>query len=106
MDTGRSQSFGSLIGGEWRRSADTFADIKPSDTREIAGYFSTGTAGDIGCAVAAARQGFPAWAGSTSQQRAEMLDAAANEILTRREELGRLLAREFYTRTRTAYVAH
>src|SRR5208337_2176941 len=45
-------------------------------------------------AVAAARAAFPAWSRTTPQERHDILLRASIEILARREELGRLLARE------------
>ena len=40
------------------------------------------------------RQHFPAWSRSNPQERYEILKKASDEILARREELGRLLSRE------------
>ena len=45
-------------------------------------------------AIAAAKAAFPAWSRSGIQQRYEILKKASDEILARKEELGRLLARE------------
>jgi aldehyde dehydrogenase (NAD+) len=45
-------------------------------------------------AIAAARAAFPAWSRSTPQERHDILLRASQEILARREELGRLLSRE------------
>jgi aldehyde dehydrogenase (NAD+) len=45
-------------------------------------------------AIAAARRAAPAWARSNPQQRADALDFIGSEILARREELAKLLARE------------
>src|SRR5699024_8447934 len=45
-------------------------------------------------AIAAAKAAFPAWSRSGIQQRHDILKAASDEVLGRRVELGRLLARE------------
>ncbi len=45
-------------------------------------------------AIAAAKQAFPAWATASIQDRSNILDKAGNEILARKDELGRLLSRE------------
>ena len=45
-------------------------------------------------AIAAAKAAPPAWARSGIQQRYEILKKASDEILARKDELGRLLARE------------
>ena len=45
-------------------------------------------------AIAAAKAAFPAWSRSTPQERYDALNKISIEILARKEELGRLLARE------------
>ncbi len=45
-------------------------------------------------AIAAAKAAFPAWSRSTPQERYDILKKASDEILARKEELGRLLSRE------------
>ena len=45
-------------------------------------------------AIAAAKQAFPAWSRSVIQQRHDILKRIGDEILARKDELGRLLARE------------
>ena len=42
----------------------------------------------------AAAEALPKWSLSNPQQRADILDAVGSEILARKQELGRLLARE------------
>ena len=62
-----------------------------------------GASGDVGSrasaedtrrAIAAAKAAFPAWSRSGIQQRHDILKKASDEILARREELGKLLSRE------------
>ncbi|MGQ0699000.1 MAG: aldehyde dehydrogenase family protein [Panacagrimonas sp.] len=89
-----TETFGNLIGGEWVRSAQTLANINPSDTLDTVGHYSLATAGDVDAAVAAARAAFPAWSVMPPQQRSEILDRIGSEILARGQELGRLLSRE------------
>jgi aldehyde dehydrogenase (NAD+) len=83
-----------FIAGEWSTPADGSRNINPSDTRDIIGEYSRGAAADAKTAVAAAAQAFPAWARSTPQERADILDKIGTEILSRRSELGDLLSRE------------
>src|SRR6266480_4108392 len=45
-------------------------------------------------AIAAAKEAFPTWWIGSIQERANILDRAGNEILARKDELGRLLSRE------------
>jgi aldehyde dehydrogenase (NAD+) len=81
------------IAGEWV-DGEAIPDINPSDTNEVVGYFARATADDARAAIAAAKSAFPAWSRSGIQQRYEILKTASDEILARREEIGRLLARE------------
>lgn len=82
-----------LIDGEWRGEAFS-QNISPSDTRDIVGNYAVATENDTKDAIAAAVQAFPSWSRSSPMQRHGILSAAAVEIGARREELGRLLARE------------
>ncbi len=81
------------IDGDWV-DGEAVADINPSDTDEIVGHYARASAEDAKRAIAAAREAFPAWSRSGIQQRHDILKAAGDEILKRREELGSLLARE------------
>ncbi|HEY6452624.1 MAG TPA: aldehyde dehydrogenase family protein [Steroidobacteraceae bacterium] len=83
-----------LIAGEWQASADAMRNINPSDTHDLIGEYGRGTAGEVKSAIAAARQALPAWARSSPQQRADILDHIGAEILARRTELADLLSRE------------
>ncbi|MFY7867467.1 aldehyde dehydrogenase family protein [Roseateles sp.] len=83
-----------LINGEWLEGARVSRNVNPSDTRDLIGEFAQADAEQAREAVAAARAAFPAWSQSTPQQRFDILDAAGTEILSRRAELGDLLARE------------
>ena len=81
------------IDGDWV-DGEAIADINPSNTEEIVGHYARGSVDDAKRAIAAAREAFPAWSRSGIQQRHDILKAAGDEILRRREELGSLLARE------------
>ena len=83
-----------LIAGEWVAGAEVSRNINPSDTRDVIGEFAQADSTQVGDAIAAARAAAPEWGLSTPQQRFDVLDAAASEILARRGELGDLLARE------------
>lgn len=88
------QQFGNYIAGDFRTSADSNSNINPSDTSDIVGQYARATEQDVEDAVAAAAIAQDQWAQSTPQQRHDVLDFVGNEILARKEELGRLLARE------------
>ncbi|WP_420465463.1 aldehyde dehydrogenase family protein [Panacagrimonas sp.] len=83
-----------LIGGRWVEGSSQLDNVNPSDTREVVSRHSLADADEVREACAAARDAFSGWRRSTTQQRADILDAAAAEVLARREELGRLLASE------------
>ena len=83
-----------LIAGSWVESTDVIRNINPSNTDDVVGEYASATAEQVEQAVAAARAAFPAWSRSPIQNRADMLEKIGNEILERRDELGRLLARE------------
>jgi aldehyde dehydrogenase (NAD+) len=83
-----------LIGGEWVESSEAQDDVNPSDLKDVVGQYARADRALAERAAAAAKAAAPAWARSTPQQRFDVLDAAADEILKRRQELGELLARE------------
>jgi aldehyde dehydrogenase (NAD+) len=81
------------IAGEWV-DGDAAPNINPSNTEEVVGHYVRATAPDAEKAIAAAKAAFPAWSRSGILQRYDILKAASDEILARRQEIGRLLARE------------
>jgi len=86
--------FKNYIGGEWVAGVDQRPNINPSDTSDVIGLYAQADAAQTEAAIAAAQAAFPAWASSTPQQRFDVLDAVGNELLARRDEIGRLLSRE------------
>ncbi len=82
------------IDGEWVEGATVARNINPSNLDDVVGEYAYADRALAERAIAAARAAFPEWSHSTIQQRAEILDRVGNEILERREELGRLLSRE------------
>ena len=83
-----------LIGGEWVNTSHTIANINPSDlSDEIAVHAQAGRA-ETQQAIAAAQSAKAAWASSTPQERHDVLKITADEILSRKEEIGTLLSRE------------
>lgn len=87
-------SYDNLIAGQWRSSESVIVDVNPSDTTDVVGEFAAATAQQAEEAMAAAAEAAPGWAATTGQQRFEILDAAGDELLRRRDQLGDLLARE------------
>jgi aldehyde dehydrogenase (NAD+) len=86
--------FKNLIAGEWTSSQSVSRNINPSNTNDVVGEYAQGSVEDLNNAVAAAKAAFPAWSRTTPQERYEVLKKASDEILARKDELGRLLSRE------------
>ena len=82
------------INGEWIAGDGERANVNPSDVSDIIGHYAQGTKAQAEEAIAAAKAASGAWAQSTPQQRADILDAAGTEIIARKDEIGRMLARE------------
>jgi acyl-CoA reductase-like NAD-dependent aldehyde dehydrogenase len=82
------------IAGEWVAGNGSTPNINPSNLDDVLGEYALGDAAQVDAAVGAARAAFAAWSTSGVQMRADALDKIGTEILARREELGRLLARE------------
>ncbi|TCN32451.1 aldehyde dehydrogenase family protein [Sinorhizobium americanum] len=82
-----------LIAGEWVGS-DGVANVNPSNTNDVIGEYARATADDASAAIAAAKAAFPAWSRSGILERHAILRKTADEILARKDELGRLLSRE------------
>ncbi|MBD9492096.1 aldehyde dehydrogenase family protein, partial [Ensifer sp. ENS11] len=82
-----------LIAGEWV-GGDGVANINPSDTNDVIGEYARASAEDAKAAIAAAKAAFPAWSRFGILERHAILRKTADEILARKDELGRLLSRE------------
>lgn len=83
-----------FIGGEWVDGSGVTRNINPSNTNDLVGEYAKADKVQTEKAIAAAKAAFPAWAQSTPQVRYDALNKISLEILARKEELGRLLARE------------
>lgn len=89
-----SEIFRNFIAGEWTTAADAAPNYNPSNVDDVVGTYARGTADDVATAVAAAKAAFPAWSRSGPLARHAALRKVADEIAARKDELGRLLARE------------
>jgi len=83
-----------LIAGEWVAAANAAPDVNPSNTGDVVGEFPRGSRADADRAIAAAKDAFPAWSRSSPQERHDILKRIGDEILARKDELGRILSRE------------
>ncbi|MDX3924242.1 MAG: aldehyde dehydrogenase family protein [Shinella sp.] len=82
-----------LIAGEWVGS-DAVKNINPSNTNDVVGEYARASADDAKAAIAAAKAAFPVWSRSGILERHAILKKTADEILARKDELGKLLSRE------------
>ena len=87
-------AFQNFIGGELVSATNVSRNINPSNTNDVIGEFASGSKADADRAVAAAKAAFPAWSRTTPQERYDILKKASDEVLARKEELGRILSRE------------
>lgn len=82
-----------LIDGEWV-NGEAAPNINPSNLNDAIAEYARATKADTEAAISAAKAAFPAWSRSGLLQRHGVLRKAADEILARKDELGRLLSRE------------
>jgi acyl-CoA reductase-like NAD-dependent aldehyde dehydrogenase len=88
------QTLKHYINGRWETGVTLGVSENPSDLSDVVAEFARADAAQTEAAIRAASDARPAWADSTPQRRFEVLDAIGSELLARKEELGRLLARE------------
>jgi alpha-ketoglutaric semialdehyde dehydrogenase len=82
------------VAGEWVESAGVSHNVNPSNIQDIIGEYSKADRAQTLQAIDAAKAAFPKWSRSTPQERFDALNRISAEIITRKDELGRLLARE------------
>src|SRR5262245_14111476 len=75
------------VAGATRPGAAPIESRSPADTRVIVGRVATATETDVRDAVAAAREAFPRWSAVPWQERAAILDRAADIVREQRFEL-------------------
>jgi aldehyde dehydrogenase (NAD+) len=82
------------IGGKWCEGQGVIANHSPSDVHDLIGHYCQASAEQIADAIAAAREAQVLWTASGLEQRQQVLMAVGDELIARKEELGRLLSRE------------
>ena len=87
-------TFPNLIDGRQLDSTERTTDVNPSNLSDVVGEFARASVSEVEQAIASARTAFKKWSRMTPQERFDILDRAGTEILARKDELGRLLARE------------
>ena len=83
-----------FINGEWLEGSNVRQNINPSDITDIVGDYVQADKAQTQDAIAAAKAAQPGWAATTPQSRADALEFIGTELLARKDEIGRLLARE------------
>ncbi|PLX83358.1 MAG: aldehyde dehydrogenase [Desulfuromonas sp.] len=85
-----------FIGGKWvPPSTGKYGDSRsPTDVRDCLAQYPLSGVADVDSAVAAAREAYPSWRRTPAPRRGEILFRAADLLLRRKEELGRLVTRE------------
>ncbi|MBS7803128.1 aldehyde dehydrogenase family protein [Rhizobiales bacterium TNE-4] len=89
-----SELYKNYIAGQWVEGTSVNDNINPSNTNDIVGRYARASKAQAEEAIAAAKAAFPAWSRSTPQERHDILKKASDEVLARKEELGKLLSRE------------
>jgi betaine-aldehyde dehydrogenase len=83
------------VDGAWIDSASAATiDVVNPVTEEVIAQVAAGNAADVDKAVAAARAAFPAWSELAPKERADFLQAAADALAARSDEVGELISRD------------
>src|SRR6516164_1561734 len=82
------------IGGTWVPAGATAPNVNPSNLNDVIGKYARARPAEIEAAIAAAKAAYSAYSRSAPQERYEALKKISDEILARKDELGRLLSRE------------
>jgi alpha-ketoglutaric semialdehyde dehydrogenase len=83
-----------FINGEWVEGKGVRENISPSDVTDVIGTYTQADKTQTEGAIAAAKAAQPAWAATTPQQKADILEFIGVELLARKDEVGRMLSRE------------
>ena len=82
------------IAGNWTEGVDYINNINPSDLSDVIGQFAQADINQTNMAIDFASAALKDWSDSPLQFRSDILDKVGNNILSRSQELGMLLARE------------
>lgn len=83
-----------FVAGEWLAGEGEVANINPSDLSDLVGNFAQASAEQLDLAIDQARIAQRQWAAYGLERRQAVLQAIGEELISRSEELGRLLSRE------------
>jgi alpha-ketoglutaric semialdehyde dehydrogenase len=82
------------INGEWVTSSNGRENWNPSDLDSMVGVYAVADEQQTQDAIAAAQAAWPKWNAVGIEKRGTILTAIGDEIIARKEELGRLLSSE------------
>src|ERR1700694_5417798 len=82
------------IGGTWVPAGATAPNVNPSNVTDWIANYARAQPAEAEAAIAGAKAAVPAYSRSTPQERYEALKKISDEIMARKDELGRLLSRE------------
>ena len=85
--------YANFINGESIEN-ESVSNINPSDTNDVIGNYARGNEQNVKDAVECAKHAFLLWSKSGLLDRHTVLKKTSEEIINRKEELGKLLARE------------
>ncbi len=90
------RTYSNFIGGEFiaARSAKTYRNSNPADTREVVAEYPHSGREDAVDAIEAAKKSFPAWSATTPVARGRILSKTSQILESRKGELAELLTRE------------
>ena len=83
-----------FVGGEWLDQGVDSTDINPSDVKDVIAEYARADSKVTADAIEASSNAANKWGTSNVQERADILDSIGDEILNKREILGKLLSRE------------
>jgi aldehyde dehydrogenase (NAD+) len=90
------REYGNFINGKWvpSKSGKVFENRNPSKPSEVISVHPLSTAEDVNEAVEAAKKAFKHWSRVPAPKRAEIIRKATEILLSRKEELARLMTME------------
>src|SRR5690349_16473823 len=96
LSESQTRVFKNYIDGEWVEAStgETFENRNPADTRDVVGIFQRSAKADVDQAIDAARQAFLKWRLVPAPRRAEIVYAAAEMLMERKEDYARDMTRE------------
>ena len=83
-----------LVAGEWIGASDASENRNPADLSDLIGTYARADVDQVNAAVEAADAALDGWAMASPQVRSDLLEAVAQQLFARADEIGTLLARE------------